>query len=364
MAKVIIVGGGLAGLTAAFRLCRDEQVHVHVLEAAPSLGGQIQTDRSAGFAIERGAEGFVFRSEAVPALAADLGIHDELIGQSVLHSYGFGDGGLRVLAPGEAATFLSFQVSTADLGKGIRTFRRGMASLIWALEDRLRTRAHLQCHAIAQRIEPTDDGARVTLEDGSRHDADLVIAATPARSTAALLGPLLGEAGAGLAQAPTLSSVTVELAFERAQVDHPLDGTGFVVATDQQRDGLRAGTFSSAKFVDRAPPGQISLRLFFRPSPEDVQRLDDNAWTERALAGVQRILPVSGRPLRTWVSRWPDAFPVFTDGYEAVVAAAEAALAPHAIVLAGSAFHGAGIDAAVRSGDAAAAAATVRGLTS
>ena len=57
MARVVIVGGGLAGLTAAFRLCGDAQVHVDVLEAGPSLGGQIQTDRSAGFAIERGAEG-------------------------------------------------------------------------------------------------------------------------------------------------------------------------------------------------------------------------------------------------------------------------------------------------------------------
>ncbi|HIE93526.1 MAG TPA: hypothetical protein EYQ83_11895 [Acidobacteria bacterium] len=324
----------------------------------------MQTDRSAGFAIERGAEGFVFRSEAVPALAADLGIGDELIGQSVLHSYGFSDSGLRVLAPGEAAAFLSFQVSTADLGKGIRTFRRGMASLIWALEDRLRSRAQLQCGAVATRIEPTDHGASVTLEDGSRYDADLVVAATPARATASLLGPHLGEAHAGLALAPTLSSVTVELAFERAQVDHLLDGTGFVVATDQQRDGLRAGTFSSAKFVDRSPPGQISLRLFFRPSPEDVRRLDDDAWTQRALAGVRRVLPVTGQPLRTWVSRWPDALPVFSDGYKAVVAAAEATLAPHAIVLAGSAFHGAGIDAAVRSGNAAAATAKVRGLTS
>ena len=49
MAKVIVVGGGLAGLTAAFRLCGDTQVQV--FEAAASLGGQIRTDRSAGFAI-------------------------------------------------------------------------------------------------------------------------------------------------------------------------------------------------------------------------------------------------------------------------------------------------------------------------
>ena len=75
---------------------------------------------------------------AAAGLGAGLGAGDELIGQSVLRSYGFGDDGLRVLAPGEAAAFLSFQVSTADLGQGIRTFRRGMASLIWAREDRLR----------------------------------------------------------------------------------------------------------------------------------------------------------------------------------------------------------------------------------
>jgi len=83
--------------------------------------------------------GFLQRTGmAAAGLGAGLGAGDELIGQSVLRSYGFGDDGLRVLAPGEAAAFLSFQVSTADLGQGILTFRRGMASLFWALEDRLR----------------------------------------------------------------------------------------------------------------------------------------------------------------------------------------------------------------------------------
>jgi len=362
MARVIIVGGGLAGLTAAFRLCGDAQVQV--FEAAPSLGGQIRTERSAGFAVECGAEGFVFRSEVVPALAVDLGMPDELMGQSVMQSYGFGDGGLRVLAPGEAAAFLGFQVPTAELGKGIRTFRRGMASLIGALEGTLRGRAQIRCGAIAKSIEPSSRGACVTLDDGSRHDAELVIAATHARGAAALLAPRFGDAVAGLAQAPTLSSVTVELAFERAQVDHALDATGFVVALEYQRDGLAACTFTSAKFADRSPPGTVSLRLFFRPSPEQLQALDDDGWAERALWGVRRVLPVDGQPLRAWVSRWPDALPVFDDRHKAAVVEAEAALATHPIVLAGSAFHGSGVDAAVRSGEAAAAAATRRVLTS
>ena len=362
MAKVIIVGGGLAGLTAAFRLCGDAQVDL--LEAAPSLGGQIQTERWAGFVIERGAEGFVFRSQAVPALAVDLGMLDELLGQSVRQSYSFGDGGLRVLAPGEAAAFLGFQVPKADLGKGLRTFRRGMASLIGALEGALRGRAQIRCGVRATSIEPSGRGACVTLDDGSRHDAELVIAATHARGAAALLASRFGDAVAGLSRAQTLSSVTVELAFEQAQVDHALDGTGFVVALDHRRDGLGACTFTSAKFANRSPPRQVSLRLFFRPSVAQLQELDDDGWAERALWGLQRVLPVQGQPLRAWVSRWPDALPVFTDRYKAAVVEAEAALASHPIVLAGSAFHGSGIDAALCSGEAAAAAARRRGLTS
>ena len=359
MARVIIVGGGIAGLTAAFRLRGDAQIQV--LEAAPTLGGQIRTERSAGFAIERGAEGFVFRSEAIPALAADLGMLDELMGQSVMQSYGFGESGLRILAPGEAAASLAFQVGTADLGKGIRTFRHGMASLIWALEDQLRQRVQIHCGALATRIEPSSQGICVTLDDGRRHDAELVIVATHARGAAALLAPHFADGTTGLAQTATLSSVTVELAFERGQVDHALDGTGFVVATDYQRDGLRACTFSSVKFADRSPSGKISLRLFFRPSPAQLE-LDDDAWAQRAVSGVRRILPVSGQPLRAWVSRWPDALPVFNDSYRAAVVEAETALAARPIVLAGSAFHGAGIDAAVRSGEAAAAEAKRRVL--
>ena len=185
-----------------------------------------------------------------------------------------------------------------SMGKGIRTFRRGMDSLISALEDSLRGRARITCGVIATSIEPSKQGACVTLDDGTRHEAELVIAATHARGAAALLAPHFGDAVAGLSLVPTLSSVTVELAFERAQVDHVLDGTGFVVAPEHQRESLSACTFTSAKFADRAPLGKVSLRLFFRPSPEQLHELDDDAWAERALRGVRRIVQVHGQPLR------------------------------------------------------------------
>ena len=54
------------------------------------------------------------------------------------------------------------------------------------------------------------------------------------------------------------------------------------------------------------------------------------------------------------MSRWRDALPVFDEGHRERIAALEKALEGRSIVPAGSAFHGAGIDAAVRSAEAAA----------
>ena len=113
--------------------------------------------------------------------------------------------------------------------------------------------------------------------------------------------------------------------------------TGLVRGEDVGRC-LRRGHLGAAAVL--VVPGDSAA-----PLPEHLLDLDDDAWAERALWGVQRILPVQGQPLRAWVSRWPDALPVFNDRYTAAVVEAEAALASHPIVLAGSAFHGSGIDA-------------------
>ena len=144
--------------------------------------------------------------------------------------------------------------------------------------------------------------------------------------------------------------------YPRAAIAHPLDGSGVVIAVAAQHNGMRACTFSASKFIERAPADMTSLRAFFRPSEEELRSLDDAAWTARAEAGVRRLLPVNGSPVATWVTRWPNALPIHDDAHKAAVAALEQALAPYPVTLAGSAFHGSGIDAAVRSAERAAAA--------
>jgi oxygen-dependent protoporphyrinogen oxidase len=155
-----------------------------------------------------------------------------------------------------------------------------------------------------------------------------------------------------LARARTISSITVSLAYARSAVDHPLDATGFVVAESEQREGFRACTFVSSKLPVRAPGDRALLRVFFRPEPSDGE-LSDEAWSARAERALRRVLTLRSGFERAWVSRWPDALPVFDDAHRRTVRTLERALAGRSLVLAGSAFHGAGIDAAVRSAETA-----------
>lgn len=348
MARVAVIGGGLAGLTSAFALLRA-RYSVCVVEAGEAYGGQISTEHSAGYVIEHGAEGFIARSEAVPKLAAQLGIEDELVGQALIRSLGLKDGAMRELAPGEAASLLGFQVARGELGSGIRTFARGMGTIIDGLRRALAAQVELRSGFQVDSLTRLGRGYRLKTQDGAQLDAECVVVATSARVAARLLTPMCGPAAAQLKAANTLSSVTISLGYDRASIAHPLDATGFVVATEEQKHGLRACTFVSSKFDARAPEGKACLRAFFRPLDAEVNLISDAKYTQRAHAFLEPVLGISAPPERTWASRWTNALPVFDAAHEAAVAQLTTALSGSGIVLAGSAFHGAGIDAAVQS---------------
>lgn len=80
---VIVVGGGLSGLSVAMRLKQlAPSVVVTVLEPRDRPGGNIGTENHAGFRVERGPNGFLDRTPSVPNLVRDLGLSDRLIAAS------------------------------------------------------------------------------------------------------------------------------------------------------------------------------------------------------------------------------------------------------------------------------------------
>jgi oxygen-dependent protoporphyrinogen oxidase len=84
MKKIIIIGGGIAGLAAAHRLQEEinngGSIECVVLEAMNQFGGKIATERVDGFVIERGPDSFISQKPAAIELCKKLGLSDRLVG--------------------------------------------------------------------------------------------------------------------------------------------------------------------------------------------------------------------------------------------------------------------------------------------
>jgi oxygen-dependent protoporphyrinogen oxidase len=75
---VAVIGGGIAGLTAAYRLSRAG-VSFRLFEATQHLGGLIRTERSDGFLIDAGPDTLLAHRPDAIALCDELGLGDRLI---------------------------------------------------------------------------------------------------------------------------------------------------------------------------------------------------------------------------------------------------------------------------------------------
>lgn len=74
--RIAIVGGGIAGLAAAYFL-RDEAT-VTVLESSPRLGGKLEVSEVAGISVDAGAEALLARRPEGIDLIAELGLAGNL----------------------------------------------------------------------------------------------------------------------------------------------------------------------------------------------------------------------------------------------------------------------------------------------
>ena len=77
--EVIVVGGGIAGLSCAWRLSR-QGFQVEVLEAQEELGGNVRSEVRGGFLMERGPHTFMRSADDIFVLAKELGIEGEILG--------------------------------------------------------------------------------------------------------------------------------------------------------------------------------------------------------------------------------------------------------------------------------------------
>jgi protoporphyrinogen/coproporphyrinogen III oxidase len=80
---IVIVGGGISGLSAAFYARKELQARgvkakITLIEKSGRLGGKLHTLRKDGFVIEKGADSFLARKLPIIELTRELGIEAEL----------------------------------------------------------------------------------------------------------------------------------------------------------------------------------------------------------------------------------------------------------------------------------------------
>ena len=456
--RAIVVGGGITGLAACYRLTREAahrgiSLDVTLLEATERIGGVVRTEHRDGFMLEHGPDAFISTKPAAKALCEELNIADQFIGTNpkVRRSFVIRNGelhpvpeGFYMMAPGsfkpflksplfswhgklrmamelfiprrgrdtdeavahfvrrrlgtEAFTrvaqpmiggiytsdaenlslkatfprFLEMENAHGSIIKALRaqkkqatqtsqstsgpryslflSFKSGMQTLIDTLTEAVS--GCIRLGAKVEQIQHTHDvGWRVSLADGETLNAELLCIALPALQAGTLVENVSVPLATQISAIPYASSATVNLAYRRADVTHPLDGMGFVVPATENLS-LIGCSFSSVKFEGRAPAEHILLRAFVG---EPKSKQSEGELVEMCQADLTPILDIKSDPLFVVVSKHPQAMAQYQVGHQEIVSTIErlAGELP-GFAVAGNGYHGVGIPDCIRSGETAA----------
>ncbi len=260
MTPIIIIGGGLTGLSAAWEL-ETLGIPYTLIEVKPRLGGAIKTERREGFTLD-GTQ-FVMEKYGAWDFLEPLGLAD------AIRSVGrYRDGRLAI-------------------------FKDGTQTLTDALAARI-------THPVMTRMAVSSIGALdsggfgVCLENGLLMQAQGVIVTVPARHISHLIYTLSAEAALLLDEYTYDHVVRVHLGY-RADVFDPAIPV---------RDAPPFKFLETYDFPDRVPADHRLVRVGIR--------LDSPAMPDPAalIAEARALIPTTADPVMSWVYYWAESDPL------------------------------------------------------
>lgn len=213
------------------------------------------------------------------------------------------------------------------------------------------------CVRTGQRVESLqhDDEGYLLGGPGLQLRADALCLALPSHASGQLTAGIAAELTTELNAIDYASTATINLAFARHDVTHPLDGFGFVVPAVEGRT-LLACTFSHEKFPGRAPSDQVLLRAFAGGAMQPgAALLDDEQLLAAVTHDLSELLGLKGPPLHVRISRHPRAMAQYGRGHLQRVDRLEKHVETlPGLALAGNGYRGIGIPDCVHSAELAA----------
>ena len=200
------------------------------------------------------------------------------------------------------------------------SFRNGLSTLTDALSDKVESSLRYGQTLLA--VEQTGAGWRLTFNNGtktvvSEHSTVLLTLPAYRLGSVGLRSQFGGGFGflEGIDYAPVSSVV---FGFRRDQVQHPLDGFGFLVP-EVEHFNILGAIFSSSLFPNRAPDGHVCISCYMgglrAPELPFHTREDQLA---RALADLDKSLGIEGKPVFTHHAVYPHAIPQYEIGYSGI----------------------------------------------
>ena len=235
----------------------------------------------------------------------------------------------------------------AGPGGWLTSFKGGLDVLVQRLQQRMGSAIKLG-HEV-QRISRHGDCWEIVAAAGRQIQARRVILACPAYAASAMSRHFDREFADALDAISYASIVVLATGHKREDVQHPLNGFGFLVPRNQ---GLRTlgSIWTSSIFAGRVPKGHVQFRSMLGGAgdPSVMELSDDQLWdTLRRELGP--LLGIRGDPAFLRIYRWRRGIPQFTLGHRERRAGIEQMVARHpGLHVVGNAYYGVSLNDCVK----------------
>ena len=258
--------------------------------------------------------------------------------------------GMQTLVDRLAQQISNFKFQTSDFKSEISDSTAAVGATI---------QLNTKVEAIEFDLEPGSDGParkwNLRTSAGETVTADAVCLALPAFAAAGLLRDVNAQLATELEAILYASTATINLAYKRSDIPHPLNGFGFVVPIIERRT-VMACTFSSVKFAGRSPAGYALLRAFAGGALQpEMFELEEEEMVRKVRGDLRELLGIEMPPVFVHVARWPNSMPQYHIGHlDRVKRIQQLVSTLPGLTLAGNAYTGPGIPDCIRSGETAA----------
>ncbi len=455
MKNIVVVGGGISGLSTAFlieKALEENKINatVTLLEAENRLGGKIRSEKTEGYIVEWGPNGFLDNKPWTLELCESLGITDKLLpsNDEARKRFIFSEGKLHRLPENAQSFFLSNFLSikgrlriigelwakkkpkgvdetiaafaTRRLGKEayeklldpmvsgifagnpenmslescfprvaelereygglikamlkismekkkelkksgrktpkagpggpggtLTSFENGLEDMVKALQMKIKGKVisgtevkHISKNNNSFELKTTDDVIK----------ADIAVFAVPAYDGAKIFKTLEPKISDVLMDIPYSPLAIAAFGMTKSNIDHSLDGFGFLIPS-REKCRILGSLWTSSIFPNRAPKGMALMRTMIggarHPEIVPFNELDLKFAAETEL---QDIIGINGEPEFVRIIPTEKAIPQYTPGHGRKIKKLEALLkAQGGIFFTGNAFKGIGLNDCVKS---------------